>query len=262
VTILRHPVSRSVSGYFFRGHGPNWDRFHVRDEFLTSPPSGEWWTWPFSFEDYVRMPEYHNIITRMLSRDSFPYRDLEITQADLDVAKAKLDGFIVVGLNEAFATSIELLKMSYGFAAHGEIVGDDLTDPNAHLKSSAGMTKSIQFKRYLSSNHTLHGLLLEAERFDLQLYDHGRKIFCRRAMEMNLTIVTKQDGLCDAELFQIFADTAEPFVPPTAEEAARRKADHQARLDAHNAGKRQAEAAAAAAAAAVQVETGAAAPDP
>ena len=33
VTILRHPSDRAVSGYFFRGHSPNWDRFGVRKEF-------------------------------------------------------------------------------------------------------------------------------------------------------------------------------------------------------------------------------------
>ena len=37
ITILRNPFKRAVSGYLFRGHSPNWDRFNVRKEFPNYP---------------------------------------------------------------------------------------------------------------------------------------------------------------------------------------------------------------------------------
>ena len=61
VTIIRHPMTRFVSGYFYRAHSPNWDRFNIRPEFSEDP------TYPFkySFDEYLEMPEYHNILVKM-----------------------------------------------------------------------------------------------------------------------------------------------------------------------------------------------------
>ena len=108
VTILRHPSDRAVSGYFFRGHSPNWDRFGVRPEFPRDPGK-----WPYSFGAYLDMPEYHNIATRMLGCNAFPYTNLTVTRDALALAKANLAAFRVIGLNEAYEASVHVLARAY-----------------------------------------------------------------------------------------------------------------------------------------------------
>lgn len=69
---------RLISGWFYPGHNPNSDAFHVRSSSInrttvTSPI-------PVSFQQYIDMMEYQNIQTRMLGADSFPYRRVTITE--------------------------------------------------------------------------------------------------------------------------------------------------------------------------------------
>lgn len=68
---------RLLSAWFYRGHNPNNDFFNVRPEFKEiyegKRPK-------VSFEDYVEMPEYQNIQTRMLGADSFPYKNVTVNQ--------------------------------------------------------------------------------------------------------------------------------------------------------------------------------------
>lgn len=68
---------RLLSAFFYRGHSPNNDFFQVRPEFKDirdgKLPKVE-------FPEYIEMPEYQNIFTRMLGADSFPYRNITITE--------------------------------------------------------------------------------------------------------------------------------------------------------------------------------------
>lgn len=71
-----YPCLRVLSAWFYRGHNPNLDFFQVRPEFKNisnglAPKK--------TFAEYIEMHEYHNIQTRMLGADSFPYRDIVIT---------------------------------------------------------------------------------------------------------------------------------------------------------------------------------------
>ena len=68
-------VFRILSAWFYRGHNPNNDFFHVRPYFKD--------IWEgrrpkVIFEEYIEMPEYQNIQTRMLGADSFPYRNVTV----------------------------------------------------------------------------------------------------------------------------------------------------------------------------------------
>jgi hypothetical protein len=75
ITILREPVSRLLSAFFYRGHSPNNDFFQVRPYFKDirdgKLPKVE-------FPEYIEMPEYQNIQTRMLGADSFPYKNVTV----------------------------------------------------------------------------------------------------------------------------------------------------------------------------------------
>ena len=109
VTMLREPVTRSTSAFLFRGHNPNWDRFNVREEFSNFPLKKP----KYSFEDYLGFNEYRNIMTRMFALDSFPYRNLTITDAEFENAKKRLTKFRVIGIQEAFDASARLLLHTF-----------------------------------------------------------------------------------------------------------------------------------------------------
>lgn len=68
---------RLLSAWFYRGHSPNLDFFQVRPEFKDIKDGKR----PkVVFAEYLEMPEYQNIQTRMLGADSFPYRNITITE--------------------------------------------------------------------------------------------------------------------------------------------------------------------------------------
>ena len=75
---------RLISGWFYPGHNPNSDAFHVRSSSSSSSSSINRTTItapiPVSFQQYIDMMEYQNIQTRMLGADSFPYRRVTITE--------------------------------------------------------------------------------------------------------------------------------------------------------------------------------------
>jgi hypothetical protein len=69
-------TSRLISAFFYRGHSPNLDFFQVRLEFKRIAQGQA----PrVTFQEYLTMHEYQNIFTRMLGADSFPYRNITVT---------------------------------------------------------------------------------------------------------------------------------------------------------------------------------------
>lgn len=68
---------RILSAWFYRGHTPNNDFFQVRPYFKDIRDGK---LPKVKFQEYIEMPEYQNIQTRMLGADSFPYRNITITE--------------------------------------------------------------------------------------------------------------------------------------------------------------------------------------
>ena len=110
ITMVRNPVERAISGFLFRGHSPNWDRFNVRPEFSKHPGQGRRYTYDEYLDDLF---EYHNPITRMIAYDSFPYANITITTKDMNLAKDRLSKFSFVGIQEAFEASVRLLLYKF-----------------------------------------------------------------------------------------------------------------------------------------------------
>ena len=197
VTILRHPSDRAVSGYFFRGHSPNWDRFGVRKEFPRDPGK-----WPYSFDSYLDMPEYHNIATRMLGCNSFPYTNLTVTRAALALAKRNLAAFRVIGLNEAYEASVHVLARAYGvddggFGAGGagggayranlsyaQLVGEDAQDASQPLKASSHRNKYDAFRAQLARDGALAARVAERNAIDIELFRCSPAALIARAREL------------------------------------------------------------------------------
>jgi hypothetical protein len=70
-------ITRLLSAWFYRCHTPNNDCFQVRPEFKEIAAGQR----PkVTFEEYIEMPEYQNIQSRMLGADSFPYKNITITK--------------------------------------------------------------------------------------------------------------------------------------------------------------------------------------
>jgi hypothetical protein len=76
IALVREPISRILSAWFYNCHSPNSDCYQVRPEFKLIKkglrPKA-------TFDDYLYMPEYHNIQTRMLGANSFPYKDVSLS---------------------------------------------------------------------------------------------------------------------------------------------------------------------------------------
>ena len=78
-TCLLHVLCcyRLLSAWFYRGHSPNNDFFQVRPEFKDIRDGK---LPKVTFQEYLEMHEYQNIQTRMLGADSFPYRNITVTE--------------------------------------------------------------------------------------------------------------------------------------------------------------------------------------
>ncbi|GMI59473.1 hypothetical protein ScalyP_jg4579 [Parmales sp. scaly parma] len=130
-TLLRNPVSRVVSAYGYRCHSPNNDCYRVREEYCQSGqlsrkecgPSTSSKVW--SFEEYLELPEYHNIFTRMFglgSKGTFPYTaDANVGQVEFDAAIATLNTMDVVGLQELYSASVSLILDDLNIAIQPEL---------------------------------------------------------------------------------------------------------------------------------------------
>ena len=169
VTIIRHPMTRFVSGFFYRAHSPNWDRFNIRAYFSSDP------TYPFkfSFDLYLEMPEYHNILVKMFAQDKFPYYNATLKQRDLDLATDRLSRFIVVGINEAYDASVQLLLAEFGV----NLREDQIHQPP--MMSSTYANDYHEFKNgRLKQDEALRQRIRENNRFDIGLYEWALPRFC------------------------------------------------------------------------------------
>jgi hypothetical protein len=186
VTIIRHPMTRYISGYFYRAHSPNWDRFGLRPGYFSKDPT---YPFKFSFEDYLPMPEYHNILVKMFARDQFPYFNATLTPADLAKAKSRLSTFLVVGINEAYDASVQLLL---------KLTGVTLRDDQIHLPAAMTSTYSgdhESFKQRVREDPALARQIYDANALDVDLYEWGVRKFCTDLCAQQLQSFDKR-GLC------------------------------------------------------------------
>jgi len=184
ITILRNPVKRSVSGYLFRGHSPNWDRFNVRKEFPNFPSQKP----KYTFDQYLNFTEYHNIITRMMAHNSFPYRNIEVNHKDMLLAKERLALFKMIGIQEAFEASVRLMLHKFGVKIPHEVWSKTYTA--VPLKSSA--TKAPKKAAELKVQEKQAG---ETNSLDMQLYQWAVGNFCSELCEAGL-MQYDDNGVC------------------------------------------------------------------
>lgn len=163
ITLLRNPVDRVISEYYYLLSRPDYSSLHNE---LTSKNVK-------SLEDYVRIGmwyawNYQTSSLRGIGEGSPPpYGPLPLSTEDLEIAKANLrEHFMVVGLTERFDESLVLLKRALGWR-----IKDIL-----YLKENVG--KKRPPKRETTQEAVK--LIEEHNELDIQLYEFARQMFEER----------------------------------------------------------------------------------
>ena len=194
ITILREPVSRLLSAWFYRGHSPNLDFFQVRPWFKEIKEGKR----PkVIFQEYIEMVEYQNIQTRMLGADSFPYRDVPITPQVYEQAVDALNHLFFVGLQEAYDISVQVMIRELGVPVQVQVRKErDQQNSKSLLKQ----------KEAIKTNNTLLNRVREVNSYDMKLYQLGVIKFCTSTKKYTdlyelVRTTTKVD--CDTALRQV-----------------------------------------------------------
>jgi hypothetical protein len=161
IAIFRQPVSRLISAYFYQCHSPNNDCFQVRPEFKQIKAGKA----PrVSFGEYLEIHEYNNIMTRMLGADSFPYRNVTVTEDLYEAAIKAVDNIFFVGIQEAYDYSVEILLREFDMQLSIELPTERQDKSNKKLKSDKNAVKGnvVWMKR-----------AEEVNSYDMRLYNYG-----------------------------------------------------------------------------------------
>lgn len=164
--MIRCVRCRLLSAWFYRGHSPNLDFFQVRPEFKEISQGKR----PrVKFPEYVEMVEYQNIQTRMLGADSFPYRNISITEDVFEKAVDAMNHFYFIGLQEEFEISAKMLIREMGVPSEKEkeitLVNEREQGSNKNIKTQKGE---------ILSNPDLMNRVRETNDYDIRLYKLGK----------------------------------------------------------------------------------------
>lgn len=228
VTMVRDPVSRVVSAWHYRCHNPNFDCFDVpgaakwgaqirrargkpllRDQIL---PSSN-----VSFTSYLGWPQYHNIQTRMLGRDEFPYASVQLDNFDLRRALDILDRkFALVAVFELFDHSLALLS---------DLAGVSLNLIDFNRVRASHSDSYYTFKRAFHGNASLIARVKAANQLDLQLHSYARARLCKELAAANLLGLGAVCSTANAraQLAPIEAECAMALRLPSPERTSRRR---------------------------------------
>jgi len=151
MTMLREPVDRVISEYYYR---------HNR----LQHPYEDHWMKKLSLEEYIRTTPQHNIQTKLLAGRPSGYDFLagECTAETLAAAKENLaQQFSLIGLTERFEESLALAKLVFGWKI------EHFADFNITGKRPA---KS-------SVPQPIRDLIADHYRYDVALYEHATALF-------------------------------------------------------------------------------------
>ena len=122
----------------------------------------------YTFNEYMDMPEYHNIQTRMLGADSFPYRNITVTDAIYAKAIDALDHMFYVGIHEEYAISAEAMLRE--FHVH-------MTYTIAKERDNSNR-ETLEKKEEITKNVTIMQRLEEINHYDMRLYEYMTQKWC------------------------------------------------------------------------------------
>ena len=197
MTMLRKPASRVPSGYY---HG--YPHTGAKTRGCGKPPAC------LPFTEYITLERFQNVAVRMLAANSRPYDEEKaaVTEEHLNRAKAALDKFNAVGINEAFYSSIKLAFVEQGWSFDPDLLlapahkGDcsfgqkrhchDLANPNSKRKVKKNKP---DYKTFLDTSLAPQGVrdtLAHNNNFDQALWEHARDIMCRKLARHRDSVIT------------------------------------------------------------------------
>lgn len=174
----------------------------------------------FTFDEFLGMPEYHNIATRMFSRDALPYgghrggiyktgsssaapgqpnvlkifardpRPLDPTlhADDLAAARIQLREFRWVGLMELMGTSLLLLSIHLGVPLErNDLVRQRASHTASYHAFAAALHGNVHVGGQLHTGDTDHiARIIAANKYDAVLWDDARSRLCSEIEHFNL----------------------------------------------------------------------------
>lgn len=152
ITMLRDPIQRVISEYYFRLHRPlRHPREHREVRGL-------------SLEDYIRTTPRHNVQTKLAAGCGIGYDFLEgpCTADTLAMAEHNLSRYFgLVGLTERFDEFLALAKVLFGWKIrrHGSF----------HIERRRPRTDSV--------SASIRDLIRDRYRYDVALYEYGVRLF-------------------------------------------------------------------------------------
>ncbi len=156
ITVLREPVERVISEYYFARHYRLHPQ-HKRMQHLT-------------LEDYAATTPHHNLQCKLLAGLPGP-RDFlagDCTEHTLETAKANLAAhFTLAGLTERFDETLALLKILFGW--------------KLNQYASFNITRARPVKSAIPA--ATQRLIAERNRFDVAIYQHAVPLFERALQE-------------------------------------------------------------------------------
>ena len=193
LTMLRHPWSRLVSAYFYKGHSPNYDQYKLRPDEWPHPTLRDEKTWRVrTFDEYVAAPEYQNVMTKMfgdshgcsnarfcdgrgdscanpLAVACHGYRNATyLDDAHLAAARATLETHAYFGLLEAYNTSVRLMAATFGIETRdSDFAKDRVKKPSKHQRS-------------VKEDGRLCRLAMKHNVIDAALYEAAHRVYCAR----------------------------------------------------------------------------------
>jgi Sulfotransferase family len=172
ITVLRDPVDRAISDYYFAlAH-----RLQPRHRVVKS----------VTLEEYSRITPLKNLQTKLLSGRDHGYDFVagECLAEELELAKKNLaTSFSLIGLTERFDESLALAKIEFGW--------------RLHRYADFNVTRHRPKKDQISAS--THQLIREQNRFDLELYDYAVKLFDDRVKRHSAQIKKEMDAINEAK---------------------------------------------------------------
>ena len=159
IAVLREPTSRLLSAFYYRGHSPNNDFFQVRPYFKDIRDGK---LPKVLFPEYIEMPEYQNIMTRMFGADSFPYKNVTITDKVFEAAVDALDHMYFIAIQEVYDISVKVMLREFNMT-HLDI-------PIEKERDQSVSKKVTEEKMIIKSNVTLMNRVRENNKYDVHLY--------------------------------------------------------------------------------------------
>ncbi|GLB62015.1 sulfotransferase family protein [Cytobacillus sp. NCCP-133] len=153
ITMLRHPVDRVISFYYFLRENPRHPLNHIAKslnltEFIMS-------------EDKIIQDGIYNLQTTLISGDGTP---------SFEKAKKNIDEhFMMVGITERFNESIFLMRKKLGW--------------KVPYLSRQNVTRSRPKLAQVSEN--VKKIIEQKNEFDFQLYEYGKAIFKKHLEELD-----------------------------------------------------------------------------